>query len=140
MIAESPQLLHRSSNMISRPSLVQGTKKTFGLRSRALMRSYSCLRCSTCHRGNPSSIFPYGRLFWSITATRTPRSARISAATEPEMAPPMIATKCCPFLDMDSVGTFDLGFETRILYIGPAHFQRPNRGRRRRLDALVQWA
>src|SRR5579864_6311896 len=63
---------------------------------RASIRPYSSLRCSTCQRGKPSSILPYGRVFCSSTATRIPESARISAATDPEIAPPITATKCCP--------------------------------------------
>src|SRR6266404_5554422 len=85
----------------SRPRLVEGMKYTFDFFMRASIRPYSCLRCSTCQRGRPSSILPYGRVFCSITATRIPLSARISAATEPEIAPPITATKCCPGFVID---------------------------------------
>src|SRR5713101_7268303 len=37
-----------------------------------------------------------------MTATRIPWSASISAQTEPAMAPPMIATKCSPFSDINN--------------------------------------
>ena len=58
MTAENPQLLHRSSKLTSLPSLHAGINDTPGFFMRALILSYSCLRCSTCQRGRPSSIFP----------------------------------------------------------------------------------
>src|SRR5271155_3285699 len=57
-----------------------------------------------------------------MTATRMPRSARISAATDPEMAPPTTATKYRPVSAIATHPEFTPRLQSGGLYTGQWNF------------------